>query len=203
MIFYAWDSIKNVDDRVCYHKDKPIAVGSDFNVDPMCWAIGHRADNGLTVFDELSLRNTNTRQTLDELHARYGEHTGGWEFFGDASGSARKTSADTSDYLQIKNDKRFRDARVYYPKKNPPIASRFAACNSLMCNAAGERRLYVHPRCKVLIKDLEDRAYKQGSREPDDYGDIGHMTDGLGYIIHRCWPVTLDSLPDVPKAHVA
>lgn len=201
-IFYAFSEEDNVIDDVQYDPHLPIVVGSDFNVDPMSWVIGHRSDKSLYIFDELFIRNTNTESTLDRLHKKYGEHSNGFEFYGDASGKARKTSADRSDYIMIKNDSRFTKKRVYYPSSNPPIANRFAATNAMLKNARGQRRLFIHPRCKQLIKDLKHRSYEPGSRQPDDSGDQGHMTDALGYIVHKRWPVRIvhDVLPEV-SAH--
>jgi hypothetical protein len=111
---------------------------------------------------------------------------------GDATGRARKTSAADSDYIQIRNDNRFADKRVFYPNSNPLVVDRFASCNALFKNAADERRLFIHPRCEKLIADLKVRAWKEGSREPDDYGDIGHMTDALGYVVHLLYPISAE-----------
>jgi hypothetical protein len=199
LVFWAFDDVLNVSNQMCcYEPSKRIAVGSDFNVNPMCWVIGHREKNELRIFDEIIIRDTNTRKTLDELFKRYGQHASGWDFFGDATGAARRTSASESDYIQIRNDKRFAGARVWYPRANPRLADRFAACNALFCNALHERHLFVNPRCKMLIKDLGSRAYKKGTSEPDDYGDVGHVTDALGYIVHRCWPIALDGDDSMP-----
>lgn len=191
-VFHAF-SDANITDTCVYDPNKEIIIGSDFNVDPMSWVLCHLDSYGLRVFDELFLRDTNTIKTLDVLHQRYGSHRAGWEFYGDASGRARKTSASTSDYLQIRNDNRFKGRKVYYLRSNPPVADRFAATNALLKNAADERRCHIHPRCKHLIDDLKARRYREGTREPDDYGDIGHMTDALGYIIYRRFPIRLAS----------
>jgi hypothetical protein len=192
-IFYALDFDCNV--RACdYRANQPLIIGSDFNVDPMAWVLGHRSADGKTleIFDEMWLRDCNTARALDVLWQRYGEHhQSTFEFYGDASSSANKTSASSSDYMQILNDKRFRDkgAVVRYPKANPRRIDRFACCNALLLNAAGERRCYIDPRCIHLIEDARNRAFKEGSREPDDYGDVGHITDAWGYIIHKLWPI--------------
>ena len=151
------------------------------------------------IFDELFLRNTNTRQTLDVLWKRYGSHQNGWVFYGDATGKARKTSASFSDFAQIRNDKRFLGRQVRYPAKNPLVVDRFAACNALFRNASGDIICYIHPKCNNLARDLEDRVYKEGTREPDDYADIGHMTDALGYIIYRRFPIRLEQEDTSPK----
>ena len=197
-VFYAFSGADAGEDstnvrNVEYDREKPIIVGSDFNVDPMAWIIAQEhIENGikqLHVFDEIWIRNTNTRETLDRLSARYGSHESGFDFFGDATGRARNTRASESDYVQIKNDKRFRNARIWYPKGNPSRHNRFAACNAMFRNADGNRRCFISPKCVNLIRDLEYRAYKENSSEPDDSGDIGHITDALGYVIHKMFPL--------------
>lgn len=195
-IFYAFSDCPsaNVTDTAVYRPDLPITVGSDFNVDPMAWVLCHRGKDGLIVFDELWMRDANTEGALNELHRRYGNHKKGWDFFGDASSQARHSSAAESDYNQIKNDERFSPSSVYYPKKNPGRAVRFAACNALFCNAAGLRRCKIHPRCTHLRADLANRAYAEHTRETDDGPMEGHISDALGYVIHRCWPIKIKSL---------
>lgn len=192
-IFHAFNSQANVR-PVPYIPGKPIIVGCDFNVDPMCWVIGHRYEKRLEWFDELWIRDTNTQATLDVLWAKYQDHKGGFEFYGDAAGKARSTKASASDYQQILNDKRFQAAgrAVHFPDANPAQKDRFAACNAMFCNADGDRRMYVDPRCKRLITDLETRAFKPGTTEPNDSGDVGHITDAMGYPTWKLFPIRLD-----------
>lgn len=196
-IFHAFSRQENV--RPCpYDPKRPILVGSDFNVDPMCWTIGHRIDDRLEWFDELFLRDANTPAALDVLYSRYASHQGGWEFFGDASSSARRTSAARSDLVQIATDERFETMgrSMSYCRTNPPIADRFSACNALFCNAQGQRRMFVDPDCRHLVADLEARYYRPGTRRPADFGDLGHMTDAMGYVVWRLFPIRLPSSPE-------
>jgi len=188
-IFHAFSEQRNVRRDVSYDSRKPILVGSDFNVSPMSWVLAHRYGREIHVFDEVFLRNTNTQKTLDYLFDHYHQHQAGCEFYGDATGRSRKTSAVTTDYIQIRNDERFTPKRIYYPKKNPVLLNRFASCNAMFKNAAGEVRCFISPKCKKLINDLNVRAYKEGTREPDDSLDIGHMSDGFGYLIYKLFPV--------------
>lgn len=191
-IFYCYDNLFNIDSQVCYRSDMPIVIGSDFNVNPMAWVLGHRYKNELHIWEEIWIRNTSTQEALNFLYKRFGGHVAGFEFYGDATGRARKTaaaSAAQSDYIIIRNDKRFTDSRVYYPKSNPAVVDRFAACNAMFCNVQGERRIKIHPRCIQLCKDLLARTYIEGTREPDDSGDIGHISDALGYVVHRLFPL--------------
>jgi len=189
-IFYAFDTEYNV--RPCQRDARqPIIVGSDFNVDPMAWVLGHKTENRLEWFDEIWLHDTNTQHALDVLVSRYGDHAGGFQFYGDATGRHRESSASRSDYQQILGDPRFiaKGRTVHYLKQNPDPRDRFAACNAMFCNAAGDRRMFVDPRCKRLIDDLNDRHYRPGTREPEDKGDLGHVTDAMGYACHRLFPI--------------
>lgn len=196
-IFYAFDFNSNVR-PVVYRPEAPIIVGSDFNVNPMAWVLGHWLGDRLEIFGELFLHNSNTRKTLDVLWDRYSHHQGGWKFFGDASGKARHSSASFSDYQQICDDARFQRAgrTVHYLSANPPRKDRFESCNALFCSADQlTRRLFIDPSCENLIRDLEYREYKPGTNEPDDQGDMGHISDALGYIVWNLAPLRLTVAP--------
>lgn len=192
-IFYAFTADNINDEHATYNSDLRIFVGQDFNVSPMSWTIGHIVDNRYLQFDELRLKNTNTQASLDHLYNLYGTHDNGWTFTGDASGRSRKSSASNSDYTLIRNDDRFTDKRVLYDNSNPAIKDRFASCNSLFCNTLGERRYYVSSECTHTIEDLEQRAYKEGTMIPDDGADQGHMSDALGYLVHKHLPLRVYS----------
>lgn len=210
LVHYSFDDKLNVvePDACRYEPTIPMIVGSDFNVDPMAWVMSQSFDGKrLFVEDEIWMRNTNTPAALNELSKRYNEprplrdgpHQAGWMFFGDASSKARKTSATQSDLAHIANDKRFLRSKIFYPQSNPGKHERFSSVNAAFCNALGERRLFISSRCKWLIHDLTTRSYIPGSRDVDDHDDIGHISDALGYVIHRLWPVvpTTDIIPSV------
>jgi hypothetical protein len=195
-IFHAFSREYNV--RPCaYQPQQAIVVGSDFNVDPMAWVLGHRFANRLEWFDEVFLRNSNTLETLNVVWQRYQDHRGGWEFYGDASASQRNTAAAASDYVQIANDERFKRAgrTMHYLRDNPPIEDRFSACNALLRNAAGQRRMFVDPHCKNLLADIEQRCYRPGTRQPADLlfrgRQMGHITDAMGYAVYYLFPIKL------------
>jgi len=191
-VFHSFSTEFNV--RPCvYDVNLPIIVGMDFNVDPMCFIIGHLKGETFEVFDELFIRNTNTPDTLHKLIEKYGTHKGGFQIYGDASSRARKTSAYESDYIQIASNETLKKLgrTMHFDTSNPPIADRFASTNARICNGSGQRNVFVDPKCKHLINDLRVRTYKPGTREPDDSGDVGHMTDALGYFLHKRFELTL------------
>ena len=184
LAFHGFDPERNVR-PVSYREDRPIYIGSDFNVTPMAWVIGHKTREGFEQFDEIWMRDTHTQKTLDVLHARYPEHSAGWYFYGDATGRARKTAATTSDYIQIKADKRFKGSVVRYPRANPSVKDRLASCNSLMEHS----RYHVDPNCVKTIDDLVMRALDETGHPEDKNPDIGHVSDALGYVLHGLYPI--------------
>ena len=192
-VYYAFGDDSVISGEV-YDPTRPLMVGSDFNVDPMAWVLAQSpSGKDVVVIDEIWERNTNTQRTLDLLWERYGNHVGGWYFFGDASGRSRKTSASMSDYLQIRNDARFDGAKVFYPRSNPPVADRVATVNWSLRARSGLRTLKIHERCVHLRNDLQYLAYKAGSREIDDRDpDAGHIADALGYIVHQVKPMRVE-----------
>lgn len=199
-VYYNF-SEDNLSYDVKYDPTRAITVGCDFNVDPMSWTLSHFIDGKFYVFDEIAIRETNTPKTLDTLYNKYYNHLAGWDFYGDASGRARHTSATRSDYLIIKNDARFGQKHVFFPRKNPNIRDRFAAVNRAFKDANGNIRCFINPSCKKLINDLRTVNYEEGTTELEDYEgtSIGHMSDALGYSVHRLLPIKLeyDSMPSV------
>lgn len=202
-IYHSFDKKWNV--RECkYDPNKEIFVGSDFNVDPMCWCLGHNySKERIEVFDEVVLRDSNTPATLNHLYSKYGSHKAGWVFYGDAAGRNRSTNAARSDYQIIADDDRFKPKRVLYPTKNPQRKDRFAATNALLRDAKGNTRAFIDPKCKKLIDDLSCRAYKEGTSDPDDAADIGHMADAFDYVIYAEYPINWQRiLKTIPAAGI-
>lgn len=182
---------------VCnYDPTRIIYVGSDFNVNPMCWVLchvyGEGKDKVVKQFDEIWLRDTNTPGALTHLVSRYGHHEAGWVFTGDATGRARKTSATVSDYLHIKNCDALERKLVVYPKSNPGVKNRLSVCNSVFKNALGEVRYFVDASCTKTIDDLNVRGLGRDGSPDDSHPDIGHITDALGYLLYRLFPLRIN-----------
>lgn len=193
-IFYNFSRELNL--RKCsLDPRKPIWIGSDFNVDPMAWVFAQEVEGRLYVFDELYLHNANTPMALEIAWQRYGTHPGGFAFYGDATGSARKTAARDTDYTHIQKHEGFalRGRAIRYPDSNPPVADRYAAVNALLRNARGDCRLFIDPACVHLIEDLESCLYKAGSREASKIGTLTHASDALGYIVCQEFPIGFDT----------
>lgn len=195
-IYYAFDMDENV--VPCpYDPSLPLIVSSDFNVNPMSWCILQRHGNNLKVIDEICIENTNTIWTLDILYNKYNTHKAGFQFFGDASSRNRHTSTTITDYQHIANDERFKTLgrTIHYLNANPSILDRYAAVNGMLCSAAAVRSLHIDTNCKHLIKDIESCFYKENTRKMDTKGNVGHITDALGYCVYNLFPIITVSNP--------
>ena len=74
---------------------------------------------------------------------------------------------------------------------NPEVRERVGSVCAALLSASAERRLFVDPQCKELIKDLEQVAWKRDSHGntlydlDDKDSKRTHASDALGYLVHR------------------
>lgn len=171
----------------------PLRWALDFNVDPMCSVIAQVREGVVHVVDEIVMSRATTPEVCGEFLNRYPRHEGGVLIYGDASGSHRQTTGH-SDYEMVKQALgRSGHKQVSYrvPRSNPDVRERVNLVNAMLRSAGEERRVLVHPKCRELILDLEQVAYKPGSAVIDKDKDARrtHLTDALGYLIwQECRP---------------
>jgi|SRR5690554_5037678 len=164
---------------------RELHIGIDFNVCPITASVGIKVADQMHVIDEISIMNSNTTELSQEIKRRYPNH----KIFAypDPSGKARKTSAagGVTDFTILEQA----GFRVIAPKAAPAIADRINEVQAMLCNTVGERRLFIHPRCKELIRGLDGMTYKEGTSQPDKSLGLDHITDALGYKIHSMFPI--------------
>lgn len=156
-----------------------------FNVAPMTAVVGIRAGDELHIFKEYKLMNSNTRHLMETICADFE----GREMctFPDPSGKARKTSAvgGETDFTIIRSF----GANVVAPNKAPHTADSLNNMNTMMCNGAGQRRVFIDPSCMSLIKDLDTWTYLESGGDsnknsrPDKKSGNDHLPDALKYLI--------------------
>lgn len=175
-----------------YDPNKPLALCCDFNVDPMAWVIAQiytRPDTlkEVRVIDEIFLRNSNTVQSCQEFKVRYPNHRSGVVLYGDATGEARHTDSNITNWKIIENELRDYGITKKVPNKNPAERDRINAVNGMICNSKNDRKVLVNPRCTHLIRDLEQVGFKEGSVQIDKSKDIllTHPSDAFGYMIEK------------------
>lgn len=185
-VYSNFDRLKNVSAELASIKDvKELHIGLDFNVNPMSATVGIKAADQLHIIDEIVLPNSNTTEFCAEVKSRYPNYK--IYVYPDPAGKARKTSAagGATDFTILQ----MHGFYVVAPSAHPPVADRINEVQAMLCNAAGDRRLFISPKCKELIKSLDGMTYKQGTSAPDKSLGLDHVTDALGYKIHSMFPL--------------
>jgi hypothetical protein len=157
-------------------------IGVDFNVS-RCWlAVCIQRADGIHVIAEHIARDTpGVIETILDHYGAWVEH-GQLIVCPDASSQSKSTkNAGISDFGLMKQA----GLRMQTQASNPFIRDRVLTLNSLILNAKGERKLFVHPDCKGMIKGLEQQAFDQATQLPmkGDGGelDLSGQMDALGY----------------------
>jgi len=179
-VYYAFEREKTVAE-VKVDRDRALLWALDFNVDPMCSVVAQVEGDGVLVLDEIVLSRATTQQACEEFQSRFPEHGAGVKVYADASGSHMQTTG-TSDLAVLK--KFFRSGEYgavefKVPRSNPAVRDRV-----MVVNVAFER-MKIDARCKELIKDLEQVAYKENTQVIDKDRDPRrtHLSDALGYLV--------------------
>lgn len=171
----------NIIDEFDYSSDAVLHIGMDFNCGNMCCIIGVKRANILYIVDEIVLtdRDSNTYAMVNIIKQRYGGRQ--IVIYPDASGRNRNTA---SIDINNTNHSLLREAGfnlVFDHKGNPPIIDRNILINAKILSAAETTTLYVHSRCKQMIRSFQTHAYKNGMPFKDGIND--HAIDAMSYLV--------------------
>lgn len=186
IIYYAFDIKANIGK---YTGDMPkvIHVGCDFNINPISAVVGLQHRNGtMNIIDEIVIKDSNTDELAQELLRRYPGYN--IVAYPDPAGAARKTSAGgRTDHSILMSY----GIEVKAKRSHPAIKDRINAMNKMFCDASGERRLFIDPKCTETIKCVTKHQYKEGTMIPEKDGnpDYSHQNDAFGYMIDYLYPI--------------
>ena len=194
-VYYTFNRLQNAGDLAFkvaqYNPNIPLWLACDFNVDPMAWVVMQPGINQETKLrevycvDEIYLKNSNTFECCAEFKSRYPNHNAGVVLYGDATGKARHTSSNVTNWMIIEDELRRYGIVYKVPNKNPNERDRVNSVNALICNSKKQRRVFVNPQtCHNLIRDFEQVSYKPGSVQIDKGKDLAltHPSDAFGYM---------------------
>ena len=126
------------------------------------------------VFDEIGLQNSNTF----ELSKIMKEIAPGLPVYPDPAGKARTSNSTKSDH-RILQEAGF---TVISKKANPTQKDRLNVLNKMLQDATGKVRLFINPKCKNLIRDLELCTLENGQILKTE--TLSHFLDGICYPLH-------------------
>jgi hypothetical protein len=155
-----------------------LLLAADYNVSPMHWIICQKVADQLHCIDELHLKETHTDEACTVLLDRYPGRK--FRAYPDPTGHARRTSSGGQTDHGIM---RLRGIWVSENKRPYGQDDKRNAVNSMVLDASGRRRLFVHPRCKQTIKSLRNLTYKEGTNMPDKQSGFDHGWDAISYLI--------------------
>jgi hypothetical protein len=174
-----------IDEEINPRQHGAVHIGLDFNVAMVSAIASVKVADKLVLFDEIMLENSNTTEMALEIKRRYeGMHV---YVYPDPSGRSRKTSAaiGVTDFTILEQQGFY----VIAPKKHEAVQDRINTVNALLCNANGDKRLFVHKKCKNTIESLQGQVYDLARNAPDKKGGLDHMADALGYLCLSAAPM--------------
>jgi hypothetical protein len=179
-VYYGFERHTNVAE-VKVDRKRALLWALDFNVDPMCSVVAQVEGDGVLVLDEIVLSRSTTQQACEEFQNRFPEHSAGVKVYADASGAHMQTTG-TSDVAVLKKFFRSGEYGVVdfkVPRSIPAVRDRVMVVNVAF------QRMKIDSRCKELIKDLEQVAYKENTQVIDKDRDPRrtHLSDALGYLV--------------------
>jgi len=191
-----------------YNPTKPLVLCFDFNVSPGTASIIQELGPDVfdipvgqtvtVVMDEVHIkRNSNTPMVCRKILENWSKHPGIVICYGDSTGGSQGTAkVKGNDWDLIKQSliPYFGD-RLYFkvPKHNPKERQRVNAVNSRLKSYSGLVRMVIDgKKCPNIVKDFQGVRVIEGSAgEIDKKRDpmLSHLTDGIGYYIHKEFPV--------------
>ena len=187
-------SFESTGNRAAYNFDRDIHIkkadsltgnrfiGMDFNVDYMSAVFAcEYTDGTVHYFDEIRQSNSNTESMAKEMKKKWGLHP----TFPDPAGRARSTTSNRSDHAILREF----GYPVYARRAHPAVKDRLACLNKKLLDAKDKVGMTVDPKCKYLIKDLEQcQRDKRGGIDKSNQ-ELSHMIDACSYLLEIKFPI--------------
>ena len=193
--YHSFNREKNVKETK-YDPKKPIHIGMDWNVDPLCSVLWqeYKDKPNIRIFKTYSLSHAGegdllTERMCEEIKQTYPSNT--YFAYPDATGAARHSSARYSDIDLIRRA----GFQVKVKHINPLVVNRVNAMNKAL-----QDNMIIDPSCKDLINDLERTVNKPNTREIDKSNKtLTHLTDALGYSCEWLYPAVRPKLWSIDR----
>ena len=193
-VFYCFDRNIHVREDLPYflpptmsYVGETVHVGIDFNVGLQCTNIFAVRGEQIHILEEMS-GHPDTETLAKYLTNKFKGHK--IVAYPDPSGKARKTSAPVgqTDFSILESA----GIAVVSRPAAPPIVDSVNAVNRMLLSASSKVRLFVHPRCKGVIKSLERTKWVDGNPNTaaiDKKEGIEHFSDSVRYPVEILFPV--------------
>lgn len=161
-----------------YIPGNQVYVGLDFNVDKNAWVAFQKNNNNTFRVIKEGYGARTTSDVAKQILETFGSSV---IVIPDATGGNQLQGVATTQFQLL------RQAginNIVENRSNPKRNQRYAVVNAALTNALNQHRITIDPSCKILIKELRELAYKEGTDRVDDRGAIiGHISDAMGYAL--------------------
>lgn len=187
--YYAFNRVKHVA-PVQLERAVPVAVSFDFNVEPATATLGQRVGDEIRVWREVWTAHAGGEATRASARAarallQQAGWTGAVELYGDAAGSARKTTGP-SDHAVIREV--FPGAAWRIKGRSPHVRDRISAVNGRLETMDGRTHCVIDPTCVHLIADLEQVTFAGNGDLDKSNPMLTHISDAFGYWVEASFP---------------
>jgi hypothetical protein len=166
----------------------------DQNYTPLSSAIGVQRGDNTFLLDEIVLTSAVSRQSAIEFTEKYYNHENKKVLiYGDPAGRAGEKHGHSSDYTDI--EQVLRDKGWGYERRvdaaHPAIKDRQNSLRARICNANGDRRLFINPSlARYCDKGLSTVQLQKGSAfQEDQKNEYQHITTAMGYFTAHEFPI--------------
>lgn len=184
----------------CHEKIQPheqLGLTCDFNYAPMSSAIFVLRDDDILFLEEIILTSAVAQQTALEFVERYKDHANrSMVLYGDPAGKAGEKHYQESDFTSM--EKVLREAGWHVTRKvahsTLSIKAGQNAVRAKVCNAFGERSLFVNPNTAPYVhKSLNSGQLKPGSAFLETEDEWQHVGTAVRYAVDILFPVVVHS----------
>ena len=192
----------------------PIYISWDFNIGvgkPLSLCLFQFIKGQFHFFNEIVIESMRTEESCKELLGLgFLDYDTVYKFQGDATGKARSTNSEHTNYEIIKNffsnNKNRKNQKIMFeidiPTANPPIKERHNRVNAYCENDEGQHRLFIYKECVNLDKGFRLCELKAGaSYQEDDSKPYQHVTTAAGYGVVRCYGRTKSKTVTIKARH--
>lgn len=181
-----------------------LGFSMDFNISPLIGVVCliNEPKKFIHVIDEIIMKDNGRTQTLCEMFAsKYRPITHHVAWMGDEAGGHRDTRQSESDLAIMKNTlgRYFTSMRPLNDGRKPRVIERVNSTNAMFDPAMGEPRIFIDPRCKTLIEDLNNVCWDEDGSRTIDKSDpkYTHASDALSYLCERLFGLQRSGLVTV------
>jgi len=163
--------------------NREIAIGMDFNVDPMTATFNHIVGKDIYQFGEAYLHNSNTYEMSEHIKGLFGNR--GISIYPDSTGRARESNATESDLNILR-----KEFNVMARSVNPRQRDRVNAVNSKL-SSGGVPHYFIDPSCKETINGFNRATTLPDGRLNKKLEGTGvlDITAAAGYLISYLFPI--------------